>query len=537
MKLPNPMAPKRFHSKTDKLNLVRAAPPSGPIPAMKHDRSHRRLVIAAALASMLGLGLFASEPPVRPQITGLSPFVIYFDDGPFPTAVSIRDNAPFVELAGLIGRMGLPYTDATAASSFTIRGPLGTLVARSEENMVTVDGRALVLARAPFRDDGAWYVPVEFLTTGLEQITGVDFRYETGAPRIIAGTLTASRLAISAVENQGETRLTIRSDVRMNIRVQQVPAENRVVLAIDHAPINPNTESLNYRDGSIRSVRFDDSDGNSKILVATTPQVASVRLTPTEENRTFFVDFVPESAPTETVAPRPVPDRERLAAAGDIRVIVVDPGHGGLDVGTQATGTLEKDLTLALARRLRDRLQAGLDATVILTRDSDIELSGETRAAIANNNRADLMISLHIGFSSDPSETGGSLFVMKAMSRPGIETTSNSDGSDNAASEDTLFKPWYSTYQFHLARSHTMGAIVQRRLAAAVPGWAFQLREAPIGVLTAASMPALLMELGNANNATNMQALTSAAMQDRIIEAIVGSVTEFGAMGAMDAIR
>jgi len=488
---------------------------------MNHDRTHRRFVIPAALASLVWVALFASEAPSPLQTGDPISFVVYFNDGPFPTIGAIRDNATFVGLTGLVRRMELPYTDATAAGTFTIRGPLGTLTATSDQNTLTIDGQTLALEHSPFRDNAEWYVPVEFLLTALEQITGVDFRYESGAPRILAGTLTATRLAINAVGNEGETRLTIRSDVSVNIRVQQIPEQNRVILAIDHAPINPTSEMLDYRDGSIRSVRFDDSDGSSRILVETTPQVASVRLTPTNENRTFFVDFVPASAPAESTPPPPAPDRDGLAQAGDVRVIVIDPGHGGLDAGAQALGTLEKDLTLALARRIRTRLQTGLDTTVILTRDSDIELSGETRAAIANNNAADLLISLHIGFSQDPSETGASLFVMKQMSP---------DNIGDAPFDEMLFKPWYKTYQSHLERSRVLGEILQRKLATAIPGWEFSLREAPIGVLTSANMPAILLELGNANNPASLQALTNATLGDRLIDAIVDAITEFGAV-------
>ncbi len=497
---------------------------------MKLDRSHRRFVIPVALTPLMGLGLLSAEAPTPPQTSTPPTFVVYFDDGPFTPSVSIRDNGMFVELTGLIRRMQLPYTDATSAGTFTIRGPLGTLIATSEEDTLTIDGRTLPMALAPFREDARWYVPLEFLTTGLEQISGVDFRYQPGTPRIFAGTVTPTRLTMSAVGNEGETRLTIRSDVSVNIRVQQFPEEQRVVLAIDHAPINPIPEMLEYRDGSIRSIRFNDADGHSRILVDTTPQVSSIRLTPTDENRTFFVDFFPESAPTETLTPPPAPDREALPEAGRIRVIVIDPGHGGLNGGAQASGTFEKDLTLQLARRIRTRLQTGLDTTVILTRDSDIELSGETRSAIANNNAADLLISLHIGFSPDPGETSASLFVMKDMSPDTTDDANDTDATDDTVREDTLFKPWYRTYLPHLARSRVLGAILQRRLAVAFPGWEFPLREAPIGVLTSAGMPAILIELGNANNPANLRALTNAALEYRLIEAIVQSVTEFGAI-------
>ena len=291
--------------------------------------------------------------------------------------------------------MALPYTDATGVGSFTVRGPRGTLIAVDGEDTLTVDGRTLKLEDAPFRNGMEWFVPIKFLTTGLEQITGVDFQYEPGAPRVLAGTLRATDLAITAVGNEGETRLTIRSALGVNLRVQQLREENRVILSIDRAPMSPAEEVLDYRDASVRSVRFDDADGRSKIVVETTSQVASVRLTPTDANRTFFVDFVPESVPARPIASPP--DREGLVSSDEVRVIVIDPGHGGLDGGAQASGTLEKDLTLTLARGIRRRLQREIDTTVILTRDADLELSGETRSAIANNNEADLLISLHVG--------------------------------------------------------------------------------------------------------------------------------------------
>src|SRR3954469_20245685 len=62
-----------------------------------------------------------------------------------------------------------------------------------------------------------------------------------------------------------------------------------------------------------------------------------------------------------------------------VRVIVIDPGHGGIDAGASTTGALEKDLTLAIARKLRTTLQSRLGATVLLTRDSDVALTNEAR--------------------------------------------------------------------------------------------------------------------------------------------------------------
>src|SRR3954468_4009228 len=98
----------------------------------------------------------------------------------------------------------------------------------------------------------------------------------------------------------------------------------------------------------------------------------------------------PPATPQEPPAPAP-----KTFTSG-VRVIMIDPGHGGIDAGASTTGALEKDITLAIARKLRTTLQSRLGATVLLTRDSDVALTNEARAAVANNNRADLFISLHV---------------------------------------------------------------------------------------------------------------------------------------------
>lgn len=83
------------------------------------------------------------------------------------------------------------------------------------------------------------------------------------------------------------------------------------------------------------------------------------------------------------------------APPGPVRVIVLDPGHGGGDPGVTAEGVAEKDLTLALARLLRAELAHRLDAQVVLLRDDDRALAPEQRAEAANRARADLVLSLH----------------------------------------------------------------------------------------------------------------------------------------------
>ena len=90
--------------------------------------------------------------------------------------------------------------------------------------------------------------------------------------------------------------------------------------------------------------------------------------------------------------PVPPPGRSRA----DQKTIVIDPGHGGLDVGAKGKfGSLEKTVTLAISLKLKALIEQNMAYRVILTRDKDIDVSLENRSALANNNDAVVFISIH----------------------------------------------------------------------------------------------------------------------------------------------
>ena len=93
--------------------------------------------------------------------------------------------------------------------------------------------------------------------------------------------------------------------------------------------------------------------------------------------------------------------------------IVIDPGHGGLDVGAKGKfGALEKDITLAISLKLKALIEQNLAYRVVLTRDKDIDVSLENRAALANNNDAALFISIHTNGSFRKRAQGAETFFM-----------------------------------------------------------------------------------------------------------------------------
>jgi len=310
------------------------------------------------------------------------------------------------------------------------------------------------------------------------------------------------------------------ASVKLDVRRED---QNKTILAIDRSPVDPLRERLDHRDRLLRSILFDDSDGNAKIILETTNDVADVKLTSADNNRLFFVDLSRKGEPV-TEAPPPVdpaiPARPDVTPPQrKVRVIVIDPGHGGMDTGTASATIAEKDLTLAIARRLRTALQMRLGATVLLTRDADIALDNEARSAVANNNQANLFISLHAGYSSNKLDAGSSIFVMKENFGEAFATTSGS--------RDQLFLPWYLGYRAHRQTSGNAAKILQEELNKTIPGWKFPVRTAPLAILSSAAMPALLLEIGNLNNPVNAQTLIDNGFQTRLITTLVDAVLRF----------
>jgi len=389
--------------------------------------------------------------------------------------------------------------------------------------LVSYNDQILLLPSPILREDGRWLAPIEFLTIGLTRLTGTEFRYRAGAPRIYAENVDAPELEMNAQTLGPITRLTLRCSVPLNVELKR--DDQRAILAIDRS-VDPFRERLDHRDRMVRSVVFDDSDGNAKIVLDTTRDVTDMRLTAADNNRVYFLDLFTKREPvTEAVPPPALPAApaarpDVIPAERKVRVVVIDPGHGGMDTGAKSAAIAEKDFTLALARKLRSALQTRLGTTVLLTRDSDVALDNEARSAVANNNQANLFISVHAGYSTNKTDAGSSVFVMKENFGEGFTTAS-------ATGRDQLFLPWYLGYRIHQQASVSAATFLQEALSKAIPGSKFAVRTAPLAVLSSATMPSLLLEMGNLNNPMNAQTLTDASFQSRLAATIADAVQRF----------
>lgn len=217
-------------------------------------------------------------------------------------------------------------------------------------------------------------------------------------------------------------------------------------------------------------------------------------------------------------AARPGLPRPRILGPAGRPLVVIDAGHGGHDPGaTGAGGIREKDLTLALAKSIRDELLAGGRVRVALTRDDDRFLVLQERAQIARGVKADLFISVHADSAPGTDATGATIYTLSevASSRAAAALATRENRADvingvnlGAESSDV------SSILIDLAQRETMNASARfadllKREATTVPFKRDYHQMAGLVVLKAPDMPAVLFEAGYISSAADVARLTS----------------------------
>ncbi|HJZ13107.1 MAG TPA: N-acetylmuramoyl-L-alanine amidase, partial [Acidobacteriota bacterium] len=240
----------------------------------------------------------------------------------------------------------------------------------------------------------------------------------------------------------------------------------------------------------------------------------------------------PKAAPPEkkaappTLLPSVVPEK---------RVIVLDPGHGGTETGAKGSeGAFEKDIVMGIARRLKSILESGTGARVILTRDGDKSVTLDDRTALANNNKADLFISIHANATIRGYAKGAETYFLSSQasddeSRNIAALENNAIGLNETAAvdEDLQLILWDMAQTEYLTESSQLAEMIQQELNEALGISNRGIKQAPFRVLMGAMMPAVLIEVGFINNPAEERLMKSADYQTKIATAIYRSIQRF----------
>ena len=381
------------------------------------------------------------------------------------------------------------------------------------------------------------------------------------------GTLPKGPLPIVMSARIGEhndrTRLVIELSDPVNLRAFALANPDRVVIDMPEVSWRLGAPPRPSGFGAIKSYRYGQFRiGNSRMVIDLNQPVSvsdALVLPPSSGfGYRVVIDLFPTSRPKfDAQAGWPADlkkresDAEKLASmiaaqqtpparAAGKKIIVLDPGHGGLDSGTiGVNGLMEKDLALAeglkLARELRGR-----GYSVFLTRENDTFVPHRQRVAIARTHKADLFISLHADSHPDSSTTGLSIYTLSdgrsdreaaALARrenqADIIAGVDLSGSNNPvapilidlAQRDTINK----SSRFATTAIRELSGVTD--ILARNPH-----RSASLAVLTAPDVPAVLIELGYLSNAEDARQMKTEPWRNRVARAIADAVdAQFGA--------
>ncbi|MGL5734770.1 MAG: N-acetylmuramoyl-L-alanine amidase, partial [Beijerinckiaceae bacterium] len=328
---------------------------------------------------------------------------------------------------------------------------------------------------------------------------------------------------------------------------------DRVIVDLPEVNFQFGPEQGRKGEGLIQSFRYGlFGSGRSRLVIdLTAPALASLVVTPPRADGTVRATLSLQRTDRERYqqavrALPPAPEPETTAAvqtdsdASDRRpLIVIDPGHGGVDPGAMGKGGMtEKQLVFDVAQKVRDRLEAGGRFRVRMTRDRDVFVTLGERVATARRVQADLFVSIHADMIAGHRDVrGASIYTGSekatdaeaarlAESENRADAAGGVDSSDDVRSDvadilSDLTRRETRVFSHRFAR--TLGA----QMGEALPMHKKPLREAGFKVLRAPDVPSVLVELGYLSNSTDAEFLVSSAGQDKASDAISKAIESF----------
>lgn len=218
-----------------------------------------------------------------------------------------------------------------------------------------------------------------------------------------------------------------------------------------------------------------------------------------------------------------------------VRRIIIDPGHGGKDFGAPGAikGIFEKDITLAIGKKLAAKIRDSLKCEVIMTRTTDRYVALEERTAIANTKNGDLFISIHTNAARNSDAFGIETFFLNLATDDdsiAVAARENATSTKNISDLQSILTDLMQNAKVN--ESSRLAARVQDDLCSHMSIKYSNIRnkgvkKAPFYVLLGAQMPSILVETSFISNQRECARLASPEYQDRICDAIIAGVGRY----------
>ncbi len=486
-------------------------------PISRRFNFSRRVILRAALAALPCLMLLAPAPVIisaAPPARDEKRLSVYTQRSRYGVDIYDRGGQEYVDLVNLLEPLG--PVDVQYGGTLKIR--LGGVEGKMKEGKtkVKIGSKDADLAGKVLLENGRILIPLRGAETTLALYTGFHADLHYPAQRLFLSDTVTRYSPHLYTADPGGVRLDFTNPVNPTVSTDG----NKLKLTFTREPILPGTENVGFSDKVITSLEFKENKGNSEITVTGTTQLIarfgdggkSITVVPAQGASTAAPTIpvppaptaapaavppvvIPAEAPVATPIPRPPP-----AQQGQRSLILIDPSHGGDERGTALTDEIaEKDVTLAIARRLRGELQKR-NLRVALVRDGDQRVGLDQRAAMANAMHPLLYLVVHAGGPG----TGVRIYT----------TLFNGTGGYGS------FVPWEWAQAGFGDRSRIIaGSILQELKKLQVP--AVQL-SVPVKPLNNVAAAAVVIEVAPPESATG--SIQNATYQEQVAQAVATAI-------------
>ena len=421
-------------------------------------------------------------------------------------------------------------TDATTGV-LTLATGGHQVVVGAGTTQVPVDQRIVAISRPARAVSGALFAPPDFLEKVLFPLVGATGAYDAARKTWVLAEGTAPiTLDVAVVHVEPTTQIVLRQSAAA--RFVPTVTETGFQIAWPGQKIVPPFPERRYDDPLISLIRF--SGGTATIEFR--EKGSTARAYPLASPDRVVVE-IGRPAPSRPPIAVPAPESSRPSLT-----IVIDPGHGGGETGAVGRGGLqEKDVTLAISKRLAATLPKLVACRVILTRDSDTAIPLDDRTAVANRERADLFLSIHANSSRAAGARGSETYYLslEASDKLAQEVASQENQASatppagpGAASPpdrnpDLDFVLWDLAQSAHLKESSELAESIQQELNTLSGTGNRGIKKAPFRVLVGATMPAVLIETAFISNPDEEKRLGTPAFEQSVADAVARAAAAF----------
>ena len=490
----------------------------------------RAVAVSIAILLLAPVFLVRAQGPPPP-----SPLTLIAREGRRPVPTVTQGGQELIALDDVASLFQVMVAEDAPTGGVTVTYRGRTIVLSAEQSIASVNGRIVTLPGPVTRSGRRLMVPVEFLPRALGPIYDRRIDLRRASRLLIVGDMNVPRV-VARIDAVGPpTRATI--EVTPVAPVTVASETGRVIVRIEADALDL---TLPAGGGLIEQIRAGDQANTVALVLSGTAGMPRTATVANDGLARITIDVPAATTPggdISTAPPPPPPPTDTLPVGTRARfaVIAIDPGHGGDDIGVRTgDGLQEKELTLDVARRVRQRLETRLGVRAILTRDDDRSLSLDERAAFANNNKADLFLSLHANGALGSGPQGAEVYFLR-LDREGetVRRTANAD----AVSLPVLgggrrlleVVPWNLAQAAYTDKSEKLASLLEEELRRRVPMSPRAVQRAGMRVLTGANMPAALVEMAYLTNREQASKARGDDFRNAIADALYEAVARFRA--------